>query len=422
MMRRPSVRGVVLLILAGWYGGWVGPAGGRAQGVTERPAVELVQDVTQQLRDANRADLSEEEAQAARDRAQQRALQYAAALKARDPKGVDKFYLGYLYALAGRTDDALALYRDVIGDASLVPEERERVRLNLIEKLSQAGRLKEAEAEVAAISDRAFNADEVRASAFHMLAIAETAAGRLDAAVAHEEKSLEAARRSGIIPLISRAAWALAQLYVAVGRIEDAKRMLTEVRDEFGRQSVVGGDAAQTLQKSAGYIKSALAQLEMLNRPAPEIIPAKWLGEEPTTLAGLKGKVVALEFWAAWCPDCRGMIPHLREWATRYQKEGLKILTITRYYGFNGRELGRATREEEETFLIHFKGLRRLPYGTALDDGQRSFDLYSVTWVPTIAIIDRTGRIRFVFTWHENPALCEMMIKKVLAEPVGASG
>lgn len=418
-MRRAGVScATVLLILAVTAGAQAGPqTGGSSQRPAERPAVEYVQEVTQLLREANRADLSEQETKAARARAQQQALQYASVVKARQPRGLEKFYLGYLYALADRTDEALMLFRDVVADDSVVPEERERVRLNVIEKLCQAGRLKDAELEAAAISDRAFNAEEVRAGAYHLLAIAATTAGQVDAAVAYEERSLEAARKSGIIPLISRSAWALAQLYVAVGRIPDAARMLSEVKAEFERQSVVGGDAAQTLQKSASYIKSALAQLEMLGKPAPEIVTVKWLEEEPTTLARLKGKVVALEFWAAWCPDCRGMIPHLREWAARYQKDGLKILTVTRYYGFNGREVGRATREEEETFLIHFKRLRQLPYGTAIDDGQRSFDLYSVTWVPTIAIIDRAGRVRFVFTWHENPALCEMMIKKILAEP-----
>lgn len=422
-MRRESVScPTILLVLAATAGAWVGPqAGGSSQSPAERPAVEYVQEVTQLLREANRADLSEQEAKAARARVQQQALQYATSVKARQPRGLEKFYLGYLYAVADRTDEALTLFREVVADDTVGPEERERVRLNVIEKLCQAGRLKEAEAEAAAISDRAFNAEEVRAGAFHLLAIAATTAGQVDAAVAYEERSLEAARKSGIIPLISRSAWALAQLYVAVGRVPDAAQVLGEVKAEFERQSVIGGDAAQTLQKSAGYIKSALSQLEMLGKPAPEIITVKWLEEEPTTLARLKGKVVALEFWAAWCPDCRGMIPHLRDWAARYEKDGLKILTVTRYYGFNGREVGRATREEEETFLIHFKRLRQLPYGTAIDDGQRSFDLYSVTWVPTIAIIDRAGRVRFVFTWHENPALCEMMIKKILGEPVQSS-
>lgn len=423
-MRRRCVGCVAILtMLVGSAAAWdVIQTGGSSPGSADRPAVEYVQEVTHLLRDANRADLSEQEANLARSRAQQQALQYAAAVKARQPRGLEKFYLGYLYAVADRLDEALGLFREVIADDSVVLEERERVRLTVVEKLCQTGRLGDAEAEVARISDRAFNAEEVRASAYHLLAIAATAAGQLEAAVIHEEKSLDAARKSGIIPLISRSAWALAQLYVAVGRIQDAARMLNDVKAYFERQSVIGGEAAQTLQKSAGYIKSALAQLDMVGKPAPEIITIKWLEEEPTTLARLKGKVVALEFWAAWCPDCRGMIPHLRDWAAKYQKEGLKILPVTRYYGFNGRDVGRATKEEEESFLIHFKRLRQLPFGTAIDDGQRSFDLYSVTWVPTIALIDRAGRIRFVFTWHENPTLCEMMIKKILAESSGSTG
>jgi thiol-disulfide isomerase/thioredoxin len=374
--------------------------------------------VTKLLNDAARADASELEAKTAREHAQQVALQYANKLKARNLAAVDKFYVGYLYYLATDYENAIATFKEILADKSLTEEERQRVRLYLIQALAETGRLKDGEAEVAAVPATAFNASEVLSGAHYQLAIAYTKAGQLDRAVTHQEQALQAARKSGIIPLISKTAWALSQLYVAVGRNQDAATMLTDSKDYFEHQTdLASGDSLQMLQRSASYIKSALDQLSMLGKPAPEIVTVKWLEDQPITLANLKGKVVALEFWAAWCPDCRGMIPHLREWATRYQKDGLKIVAVTRYYGFNGREAGKASKEEEETFLLHFKHMRHLSYAVALDDDQRSFNLYSVTWVPTIAVIDRSGRVRFVFTWHENPSLCETMIKKVLSEP-----
>jgi thiol-disulfide isomerase/thioredoxin len=143
----------------------------------------------------------------------------------------------------------------------------------------------------------------------------------------------------------------------------------------------------------------------------------KWIKETSTTLAALRGQVVALEFWAAWCPDCRGLIPDLRHWHTRYAKDGLKILAVTRYYQYNGREVGHASPAEEESFLLKFKQGRSLPYGVAMDDGQRSFDTYHVRSIPTVALIDRGGRVRLVFTWNDNPALAEYVIKRLLAEP-----
>jgi thiol-disulfide isomerase/thioredoxin len=388
------------------------------QTTAERSALEYVEEVSQILADANRADVSEQEFTAARDRARQLAAQYAGRVKARNPGGIEKFYLSYLYSLADQPDNALAALREAVGDSSLVEEDKQRVRLSLIEKLSDAGRLKEAETELAAVSDKAFNADEVRAAAHHVLAIACTKAGQLGQALAHEEQALQGARKAGLISLIGKYARALGELYVALDRRDDAARMLAEAKSELERQiGVSAGQMRQGLQRTIAWMQSGLDHLKFVGQPAPEITTVKWIETPPTTLASLKGKVVALEFWAAWCPDCRGFIPHLREWAPRYEKDGLKIVTVTRYYGFNGREANKASPAEEEAFLASFKRARRLPYGVGMDDGQRSFDTYSVSWVPTIVIIDRAGRVRYVFTWHENPSLCETLIKKILAEP-----
>jgi thiol-disulfide isomerase/thioredoxin len=398
-----------------------GQAAAQNQTPAERSALEYVQDVSQILADANRADVSEQEFTAARDRARQLAAQYAGRVKARNPGGIEKFYLGYLYSLADQPENALTALREALGDASLVEEDKQRVRLALIEKLSEAGRLKEAETELAAVSDEAFNADEVRASAHHVLAIACTKAGQLEQALSHEEQALRGARKSGLVPFIGKYARALGELYAALDRRDDAARMLAEAKNELERQiGMSAGQLRQGLQRAVAWMQSGLDHLKFVGQPAPEITAVKWIEGPPATLASLKGKVVALEFWAAWCPDCRGFIPHLREWAPRYEKEGLKIVTVTRYYGFNGREMNKASQAEEEAFLTNFKRARRLPYGVGLDDGQRSFETYSVSWVPTVVIIDRAGRVRYVFTWHENPSLCEALIKKILAEPAPA--
>lgn len=388
-----------------------------AQATAERSAAEYVEEVQQLLRDAGRADLAEKEAAAMRERARALARQYAARLREKPLEGAERFHLGYLYYLADDVENMVAVFRDLMNDRAVSEEDRQRLRLYLIEKYCENGRLAEAENERAAISPQAFNAKEVMAAAAMRLAIAYTQAGQLERALQEQERAYEAARQSGLIPLTWKAARALAELYAALGKGEESRALLLRLREELRRQLVwAEGEALQMLTRTVSQIESTLAQLELIGKPAPEITVVKWIEESPVRLADLRGRVVALEFWAAWCPDCRGLIPHLRTWAARYEKEGLKILAVTRYYGFNGREVGRASKEEEERFLAEFKRLRELPYGTAIDDGQRSFDTYHVTWVPTIAILDRAGRIRYIFTWNENPSLCEWMIQQVLRE------
>lgn len=387
------------------------------QAMAERSAGEYVEEVQQLLRDAGRADLAEKEAAAMRERARALARQYAARLRKKNLDGMERFHLGYLYYLADDVENMVVVFRDLMNDRAVSEEDRQRLRLYLIEKYCENGRLAEAESERAAISPQAFNAKEVMAAAAMRLAIAYTQAGQLERALQEQEKAYDAARESGLIPLTWKAARALAELYTALGKGEEGRALLLRLREELQRQLLwAEGEALQMLTRTISQIESTLAQLALIGKPAPEITVAKWIEESPVRLADLRGRVVALEFWAAWCPDCRGLIPHLRTWAARYEKEGLKILAVTRYYGFNGREVGRASKEEEERFLAEFKRLRELPYGTAIDEDQRSFDTYHVTWVPTIALIDRAGRIRYIFTWNENPSLCAWMINQLLSE------
>jgi tetratricopeptide (TPR) repeat protein len=389
----------------------------------QRSPDDYIQEVDQLLRDAEAADISDMDADARRQRARQLAAQYAATLKASNPTEVDRLWLGYLYHLAKDTDKAIATYREVLADKSLIEEYKQQARLYLVQKLSELSRMEEAEAALASVPSTAFNADETLAQAHDMLAIAYTNQGQMDKALRHEEQAVEFARKSGLIPRIWLTGRSLAQLYVALGRKPEALKLLDELKAYFDRQAkMAGGDVPDAIETAIAQVETARAQIDLVDKPAPEISVVKWIKETPTTMAALKGQVVALELWAAWCPDCRGLMPEVRGWHARYAKEGLKILTVTRYYGYNGKEVGNTPPAEEESFLLKFKQLHNLPYGTGLDDGQRSFDTYHVRSIPTIAIIDRAGRLRLVFTWHTNPALAEYMIKKLLAEPAPAAG
>jgi peroxiredoxin len=53
------------------------------------------------------------------------------------------------------------------------------------------------------------------------------------------------------------------------------------------------------------------------------------LAGKPRSLAEWRGKLMLLNFWATWCPPCRGEIPGFVRLQRRYGSEGLQIIGIS---------------------------------------------------------------------------------------------
>lgn len=102
------------------------------------------------------------------------------------------------------------------------------------------------------------------------------------------------------------------------------------------------------------------------------------LDGEEITLSKLKGSVVLIDFWATWCPPCRKSIPVFIDLYNKYHERGFIVLGISR---------------EGKTILEKFRDEINIPYPILIDNKEVG-KKYHVQAIPTIIIIDKTGKLR----------------------------
>jgi len=119
--------------------------------------------------------------------------------------------------------------------------------------------------------------------------------------------------------------------------------------------------------------------------PAPEINAVKWYNTSaPLTLAGLRGNVVVVEFWATWCPPCRASIPHLIELNQRFKDKGVVIIGLT---------------DEDDAAAKVGAFVREMKMNYPVGTGSTSGEAYGVQGIPTACVIARDGTI----AWQGHP-------------------
>ncbi|WP_304509135.1 cytochrome c biogenesis protein/redoxin [Anaerotignum sp.] len=119
--------------------------------------------------------------------------------------------------------------------------------------------------------------------------------------------------------------------------------------------------------------------------PAPDFELTDQFGNSHT-LSEYKGKTVFLNFWATWCPPCRGEMPHIQE---IYQEYGLNKEDVI-ILGVAAPNLGREGNKDE---VIEFLEENNYTFPVVMDENHDIFQQYGISAFPTTFMIDENGAI-----------------------------
>ena len=146
---------------------------------------------------------------------------------------------------------------------------------------------------------------------------------------------------------------------------------------------------------------------------APEITGiSSWINTpsgKPLTLAGLRGRVVLIDFWTYSCINCLRTLPHLEAWDEAYRKDGLTII------GVHSPEFAFEHVSDNVRSAVRRLDIR---YPVALDNDFATWQAYANQYWPAKYLIDRTGRIRFHHFGEGDYDATEARIRALLGESV----
>jgi len=182
----------------------------------------------------------------------------------------------------------------------------------------------------------------------------------------------------------------------------------------------------KSLKPTLSRLESSMVRERLVGTVAPEFEPQSFVGMDSTTLAGLKGKVVLLDFWAVWCGPCIATFPHLRDWHDAYADKGFAILGMTSDQGYVWDETKEqavrgtdVSHEQELEMLASFRKHHNLRHGFVLTPkgGEYNKQL-AVSGIPQAVLLDKQGVIRMikVGSGPKNAKDLEEAIEKLLAE------
>jgi len=255
------------------------------------------------------------------------------------------------------------------------------------------------------------------------LALALLVGGRLFAAMKRSLGAGEWVRRGlGVAVLVAVVAIALGADTGWLARVSTAStnRIEQSLVESIGVETAKKQDSIESVlaQPDAGNAMmmkpkaTATANEAALPPPIEGTLPpldgaVEWLNSPPLTAAGLRGKVVVVDFWTYSCVNCLRTLPYVRAWYEKYKDQGLVVI------GVHAPEF--AFEKDIDNVKRAVKDLK-VDYPVAIDNDYAIWRAFDNRYWPAHYFIDAQGRIRHHHFGEGEYAESEEIIKQLLAE------
>ena len=132
-----------------------------------------------------------------------------------------------------------------------------------------------------------------------------------------------------------------------------------------------------------------------------------WINSPALTNEALKGKVVLVDFWTFDCINCKHTLPYVKDWAKKYEKDGLVVIGVhTPEYGFE-RIIDNVKDKVKEYGIT---------YPVAIDNNYAIWRNFDNQYWPAHYIIDAKGQVRYTHFGEGSYDTQEKVIQQLLEE------
>jgi thiol-disulfide isomerase/thioredoxin len=137
-----------------------------------------------------------------------------------------------------------------------------------------------------------------------------------------------------------------------------------------------------------------------------------WLNSPPLTAAGLRGKLVLVDFWTYTCINWLRTLPYLRAWAQTYQDHGLVVIGVHTPEFDVEHDLDNVRRAVRDLGV---------DYPVAVDSDYAIWTAFDNHYWPALYVVDAQGQVRHHRFGEGGYQQVEMILRQLLTE-AGAGG